>query len=248
MASDSTAKVVVLGGNSVGKTSLVELLGGYTTLNPRPPSRLGIEFVLSDVDVPALSSTALPPHRVRLHVWDAFGLRFRGLPRTYFRRAAIVLLVFDVRQHQEGFDALLKQLEEAKDIATASEDHSVLASMFPRGPLRFILVGTNADRADGDDEGRAAESFAHQLAGARDDGSPFIPYVRVSCRDGSGLDDLRRCLVAVLRDQIDSHSDVVVPSRQAFRGVAAPAPAPESPWRKSVALLTGIVTRLFSRS
>ena len=85
------AKIVVLGAQGVGKTSLVSL----SLINPHfplsstaPPSTIGASFVTKRVTDPETATT------VRLQIWDTAGQeRFRSISRLHHRWRACGIAV-----------------------------------------------------------------------------------------------------------------------------------------------------------
>ena len=95
------AKLVVLGSQGVGKTSLVNrFISPSTTLSPpssssstliAPQSTIGASFHTKRVLDPDTATT------VRLQIWDTAGQeRFRSISRLYYRNANAGLLCYDI--------------------------------------------------------------------------------------------------------------------------------------------------------
>ncbi|KAF2665780.1 putative ras-like GTP-binding protein [Microthyrium microscopicum] len=90
------AKIVVLGGQGVGKTSLVHRFC-HTHFVPSPsiPSTIGASFLTKRV-VDIDSGTT-----VRLQIWDTAGQeRFRSISKLYYRGANAALLCYDITNPQ----------------------------------------------------------------------------------------------------------------------------------------------------
>lgn len=91
------AKLVILGAQGVGKTSLVQrfLNPDFSTSLPQPPSTVGASFhtrILTDPDTNT---------NVRLQIWDTAGQeRFRSISRLYYRGANAGVLCYDVTSEQ----------------------------------------------------------------------------------------------------------------------------------------------------
>ncbi|KAK7792683.1 hypothetical protein R5R35_007283 [Gryllus longicercus] len=91
------AKVVVLGAQGVGKTSLVVRYIGKMFNHHISPT-IGASFFTCKINV--------EDTRVKLQVWDTAGQeRFRSMAPMYYRNANAALLVFDITQH-ETFEAV----------------------------------------------------------------------------------------------------------------------------------------------
>ncbi|CAH1401593.1 unnamed protein product [Nezara viridula] len=83
-------KVVVLGAQGVGKTSLVVRYIGKMFSHHISPT-IGASFFTCNINV--------DDTRVRLQVWDTAGQeRFRSMAPMYYRNANAALLVFDITQ------------------------------------------------------------------------------------------------------------------------------------------------------
>lgn len=103
------AKLVVLGAQGVGKTSLVtRYISPHLPLTNHP-STVGASFVTKKV-VDTDSSTT-----VRLQIWDTAGQeRFRSISRLYYRGANVGLLCYDITNHDswEEMKGWLRELQE----------------------------------------------------------------------------------------------------------------------------------------
>ena len=95
------AKIVVLGAQGVGKTSLVSrFINPHLPLSSTaPPSTIGASFVTKRVIDPDTSTT------VRLQIWDTAGQeRFRSISRLYYRGAHAGLLCYDITDEKSWED------------------------------------------------------------------------------------------------------------------------------------------------
>ncbi|KAA1076911.1 hypothetical protein PGT21_023841 [Puccinia graminis f. sp. tritici] len=155
------AKVVILGMQGVGKTSIVHR---YTTgsFSYSLTSTIGASFCTKKLSVDGC--------KVRLQIWDTAGQeRFRSMAPMYYRGANAAILVYDIT-NQESFLDIQNWLDELRQNMS--------------GDLIIQIVGSKADLAP---ESRAVEMEAAHArvaawtaAGARpDDGhlllSPFGP-------------------------------------------------------------------------
>lgn len=104
------AKLVVLGAQGVGKTSLVrKYMNPTSPLSPNVQSTIGASFVTQRV-LDADSSTI-----VRLQIWDTAGQeRFRSISRLYYRGAHAGLLCYDVTSEQswEEMKGWMREMKE----------------------------------------------------------------------------------------------------------------------------------------
>ncbi|KAL4966577.1 Rab family GTPase [Aspergillus stella-maris] len=147
MSSSLEAKIVVLGAQGVGKTSLVHR---YTqnTFTPTKQSTVGASFVTKRV----LDSTS--DTLVRLQIWDTAGQeRFRSISRLYYRGANACLLCYDITD-ERSFVEMMGWLEELRrNIDTGSED----------GRIVIHVVGTKSDIV-ADDPSKRAVPFERTIA------------------------------------------------------------------------------------
>ena len=95
------AKLVILGAQSVGKTSLVHRYVKNSFIPPnKSQSTIGASFLTTRVHDPESGAT------IRLQIWDTAGQeRFRTLTSSYYRGAQGVILMYDI-SNRETFDAL----------------------------------------------------------------------------------------------------------------------------------------------
>ncbi|GAN11350.1 conserved hypothetical protein [Mucor ambiguus] len=104
-ASTLEAKVVILGSQGVGKTSLVVRYIDKT-FSPNSTSTIGASFMTKKQTVDNC--------KVRLQIWDTAGQeRFRAMAPMYYRGAQAALLVYDITS-QESFEELSSWIEELK--------------------------------------------------------------------------------------------------------------------------------------
>ncbi|KAL2005137.1 hypothetical protein VTN00DRAFT_2987 [Thermoascus crustaceus] len=127
MSSSLEAKIVVLGAQGVGKTSLVQRYVKNAFEPANITSTVGASFVTKRV----LDSTS--DTIVRLQIWDTAGQeRFRSISRLYYRGANACLLCYDITDEQ-SFEEMTGWLLELKK--NLGEDE----------PLVIHVVGTKAD-------------------------------------------------------------------------------------------------------
>ncbi|KAL0082839.1 ras-like GTP-binding protein RYL2 [Phycomyces blakesleeanus] len=105
MLSTLEAKVVILGSQGVGKTSLVTRYISKT-FSPNSTSTIGASFMTKKLTVDNC--------KVRLQIWDTAGQeRFRAMAPMYYRGAQAALLVYDITSH-ESFREMHSWIEELK--------------------------------------------------------------------------------------------------------------------------------------
>ncbi|XP_065885932.1 uncharacterized protein [Dysidea avara] len=117
------AKVVILGAQGVGKTSIVLRYVGKVFSN-RVNSTIGASFFTFTMDVD--SST-----KVKIQLWDTAGQeRFRSMAPMYYRKANAAIIVYDITSS--------KSFEQAKD--WVDELHKNIGSN-----LALCIVGNKID-------------------------------------------------------------------------------------------------------
>ncbi|KAK2781078.1 hypothetical protein FQN52_001800 [Onygenales sp. PD_12] len=127
MSSSLEAKIVVLGAQGVGKTSLVQRYVKNAFNPSTTASTVGASFVTKRV----LDSTS--DTIVRLQIWDTAGQeRFRSISRLYYRGANAGLLCYDITD-ESSFQEMAGWLVELKQ--NLGED----------SPIVIHVVGTKSD-------------------------------------------------------------------------------------------------------
>ncbi|KAL4804075.1 P-loop containing nucleoside triphosphate hydrolase protein [Aspergillus unguis] len=128
MSSSLEAKIVVLGAQGVGKTSLVQRYV-RNAFAPAPASTVGASFVTKRV----LDSTS--DTLVRLQIWDTAGQeRFRSISRLYYRGANACLLCYDITD-EASFVEMTGWLNELRANLREDEDRRIV----------IHVVGTKSD-------------------------------------------------------------------------------------------------------
>ncbi|KAH8732295.1 P-loop containing nucleoside triphosphate hydrolase protein [Phaeosphaeriaceae sp. PMI808] len=108
MANSLEAKIVVLGSQGVGKTSLVHRYVKNAFTPPNTQSTIGASFLTKRV-VDIDTSTV-----VRLQIWDTAGQeRFRSISKLYYRGANAAVLCYDITD-PASFDEMGRWLKELK--------------------------------------------------------------------------------------------------------------------------------------
>ncbi|ODV93030.1 hypothetical protein PACTADRAFT_52202 [Pachysolen tannophilus NRRL Y-2460] len=99
-------KIVFLGDQGVGKTSLITRFM-YDTFDSHYAATIGIDF---------LSKTMyLDDRTVRLQLWDTAGQeRFRSLIPSYIRDSNVAIIVYDIT-NKESFQSIAKWCEDVKN-------------------------------------------------------------------------------------------------------------------------------------
>ncbi|RMD40093.1 hypothetical protein DV735_g5039, partial [Chaetothyriales sp. CBS 134920] len=123
------AKLVVLGAQGVGKTSLVSrYINPTVPLSKNVQSTIGASFVTKKITDPDTSTV------VRLQIWDTAGQeRFRSISRLYYRGAHACLLCYDVTNEQ-SFEEMKGWLREMKESGDSKQEEPIIH-----------IVGTKTD-------------------------------------------------------------------------------------------------------
>ncbi|XP_059166869.1 ras-related protein Rab-22A-like [Physella acuta] len=120
------AKVVVLGSQGVGKTSVViRYVGGMFSKAVSPT--IGASFFTYKL--------TLEQYRVKLQVWDTAGQeRFRSMAPMYYRKANAAMLVYDITSLESFYDIKDWVKELKKNVDT---------------PIVLCLLGNKSDLESG---------------------------------------------------------------------------------------------------
>lgn len=123
MSYDYLFKFIIIGDQSVGKSSLLQRFTQQTfqehSLNPT----YGIEFVTKDIDING--------KRIKLQIWDTAGTeKYKSLARSYYRSAVGALIVYDVTR-RSSFLKAQDWLNEARTNGHAN--------------INFLLIGNKCD-------------------------------------------------------------------------------------------------------
>ncbi|KAI9832701.1 MAG: hypothetical protein M1826_001258 [Phylliscum demangeonii] len=209
------AKIVVLGSQGVGKTSLVLR---YTTDTYAPSSTLstiGASFLTKRVIDDETNTT------VRLQIWDTAGQeRFRSMSKLYYRGANAGILCYDVTD-ASSFHEMTRWLHELREHLAADVVMHVVGTkldLVQKDPslrkvpfetvLAFVeehLVTSFPSRLSTQDINR------HSDPSSRWNGRGWAQHVacemchEVSARDGEGVDELFRLVSRKLVQQSRHH-------------------------------------------
>ncbi|KAF2133271.1 ras-domain-containing protein [Dothidotthia symphoricarpi CBS 119687] len=108
MTNSMEAKIVVLGSQGVGKTSLVHRYVRNAFTPPSTQSTIGASFLTKrvlDIDTHTV---------VRLQIWDTAGQeRFRSISKLYYRGANAAVLCYDITD-THSFDEMGRWMKELK--------------------------------------------------------------------------------------------------------------------------------------
>ncbi|ORX83618.1 ras family protein [Anaeromyces robustus] len=125
MSRNRKFKLVFLGEQSVGKTSLITRFM-YDTFDTSYQATIGIDFLSKNIQI--------EDNSVRLQLWDTAGQeRFRSLIPSYIRDSSVALIVYDIT-NRNSFTSLLHWYEDVK----AERGENVI----------FVLVGNKSDLDD----------------------------------------------------------------------------------------------------
>ncbi|KAH7139429.1 GTP-binding protein yptV5 [Dendryphion nanum] len=109
MSNSLEAKIVVLGSQGVGKTSLLHRYVKNLFTPPTTTSTIGASFLTKKVVDIDTSTT------VRLQIWDTAGQeRFRSISKLYYRGANAAVLCYDITD-DDSFEEMGRWMKELKD-------------------------------------------------------------------------------------------------------------------------------------
>lgn len=125
------AKIVVLGSQGVGKTSLVHRYVKNDFIPPaRAQSTVGASFLTTKVEDAESGTT------IRLQIWDTAGQeRFRSISKLYYRGAHAAILCYDVTS-MRSFEEMGRWLTELRDQCDVNGT---------LGDMIIHVVGTKSD-------------------------------------------------------------------------------------------------------
>lgn len=173
-------KLVIIGDQSVGKTSLVTRFK-YDTFDNSYQATIGIDF---------LSQTMyLDDRTIRLQLWDTAGQeRFHSLIPSYIRDSVLVIVVYDVGQ-RSSYEGVTKWMEEVTQVRGA-------------GAI-IVLVG---NKSDINLSGRQV-SFEEGEGMAKNIGAKI--FMETSARTGHNVKSLFQRIARELPVDDDSYDDKV---------------------------------------
>lgn len=209
-------KVVLLGSQGVGKTSLIgRYIGNFDNVSPT----IGASFFNCKLN--------LGDMKIKLHVWDTAGQeRFRSMAPMYYRNANAAMLVFDLTQYN-SFAAIKGWV---KELQQNVEDTMVLA-----------VIGNKSDlhqrQVDGEEGQKYATSIGatyHEISVLHNEG---VETVFLAIAKG---------LLRMVSDNTDITSVKISDSSSFFNGDGMPlSPSvEESPQNTSIA--HGILEKPFT--
>lgn len=135
-----TAKIIILGESSVGKTSLVNRYFHNAFENVHKAT-IGVDFMCQQYKI-----LGIP---FKMQVWDTAGAeRFRSLTYTYFRQARAVLLVYD--------------MSNVSTLAQINQWHKD-ATTYCGGEFHTFLIGAKWDLCGKDHDRTLAHKIAKEL-------------------------------------------------------------------------------------
>ena len=116
-------KYIIVGDSAVGKSCLL-LQFTESRFVPVHDLTIGIEFGTKVIDVDG--------QKVKLQIWDTAGQEsFRSITRSYYRGAAVCVLVYDITRRQ-SFEHIQGWLKEAREHGGEK--------------MEVLLVGNKCDR------------------------------------------------------------------------------------------------------
>ena len=168
LAYDYMLKIIVVGDSSVGKSCLL-LRYADKRFRHTHEVTIGVEFGSRIVEFQGI--------RFKSHVWDTAGQEsFRSITRSYYRTAAVALMVFDVTK-RSTFEHLRQWTSEVFLYAAPGVVMAIIANKIDLDDVRQV------SRIE-------AESFATELGAL---------YFETSAKEASGVDDafISPCIIAI---------------------------------------------------
>ena len=191
-------KVVLIGDSSVGKTSIFQRMKGDDFVMDQT-STVGGSCSYFEVKTEKGS--------VNLNMWDTAGQeRFRTIVPMYFRKAAVVIIVFDVTK-RTTFD-------------TIDEWYSLLREKAPEN-AKIVLVGNKTDLRQ-----KVSESVQVAEIVRKGEQLGAIFSTETSALSGNGIDLLKET-IAMQAFENDEEADMVQ-TEPATINVTETTPAPKS--------------------
>lgn len=133
-------KIVFLGEQSVGKTSLITRFM-YGSFDPNNQATIGIDF-LSKTIYPESSDNENSDKVIRLQLWDTAGQeRFRSLIPSYIRDSNVAILIYDITS-KATFEYLDSWYEDIKQQKHDFEEQ------LESGEFVIVIVGNKFDLAE----------------------------------------------------------------------------------------------------
>lgn len=163
------AKLVILGAQSVGKTSLVHRYVKNSFIPPnKSQATVGASFLTTRVHDPESGAT------IRLQIWDTAGQeRFRSISKLYYRGADAAILCYDVSD-RSSFEEMGRWLAELREHTSGTDETEF--------PIVLHVVGTKTDLVAADPSrrevpfekciGYVAEQLYPEVAAATGIGKP----------------------------------------------------------------------------
>ncbi|KAG5487930.1 hypothetical protein LSCM1_08245 [Leishmania martiniquensis] len=162
-------KLVLLGDQSVGKTSIITRFM-YDTFDQQYQPTIGIDFFSKTIRLE-------DDRDVRLHLWDTAGQeRFRSLIPSYIRNSAATVVVYDITSRPTFFNAF-KWIDEVR---SESGDDVVI-----------MLVGNKIDQASERREVSAEEAMKKAS-------ECNLLFTEVSAKHGTNIKHMFRQVAAAL--------------------------------------------------
>mmetsp|Transcript_4840 Transcript_4840/g.6391 ORF Transcript_4840/g.6391 Transcript_4840/m.6391 type:complete len:217 (+) Transcript_4840:193-843(+) len=170
MPSYSLMKILLLGDSGVGKTCLALRFVGEAFQKSFKVT-VGIDFKVKEFEVDGKS--------VKVQIWDTAGQeRFRSVATNYYRKAAGVVLVYDVNN--------LESFENLKTWMHLLNEHT-------DDGITKILIGNKLDVSDGKN-GKRAVSTAMGAAFAKEHG---VKFLETSAKTD---DNVEKAMIDLIRD------------------------------------------------
>lgn len=180
--------VIILGDTGVGKSCIL-LRFSDDKFNEQHNVTIGVEYGTKELSI---GNT-----RIKLKIWDTAGQEsFRGITRTFYRRAEGVLLVYDATA-RHTFDNLENWIAEIRQNCPS---YSVIYLV---GNQIDLISQNPQNREVSEEEGKAFVS-KYGLSG----------FKETSARSGFGVNELLQDFSTIMLSQLNGRKDITGPVNQ----------------------------------
>lgn len=178
----SKFKVVILGDESSGKTSIIRRAAEDKFLKEYEAT-LGVDLFTKTISIPGKKD-------IRLQVWDTSGQdRFQASIPSYIRDCHVAIIAFEVTS-REQFDSIEKWVEEVSKLREQDE-------------VWIYIVATGCDK-DLDERCFTREEIASKLATLEENEAPknnIVQYMETSAKAGYNIRSMFYSMTTKLIDQ-----------------------------------------------
>lgn len=182
-----TAKIIVVGQSTTGKTSLIKrLVDNEYNINEK--ATLGVDFKIR-------TFYTCDQKPIKIHLWDTAGQeRFAQLVSSYYRGAHAILFVFDLSR-KETFDDISKRW-----MPQAGWQVNLETGCFPQNTLVY-LIGNKLDTLSRQVKKEDALNFASQ--------NQMRAYMEVSAATGEAVVENFQTIVDDVFEMLKGNGEIL---------------------------------------